>query len=80
MEISRLDRTKLAYTFYYYDSNGTFKVNPNSFMVYGLMIDACLLIMSVDQFFIKGEYTSLIITTVIFAVMLLLIRGFNGAK
>jgi len=46
-------------------------------MIVGLIIDSMLIIFSVDTLFNQKRYIDLIITTLLFVVMLLLIRRFN---
>ena len=46
-------------------------------MIVGLIIDSMLIVFSVDTLFNQKRYIDLIITTLLFVVMLLLIRRFN---
>jgi len=74
----RIDKNKLQYNFYYYSSEGQFKINVKTFLVYGLVFSASMIIMSVDQLLKDGRYFELGITTIVFILILIMIRRLNN--
>jgi len=46
-------------------------------LAFGLMLNAICIIFSVEQLYLNGDWVQLSIATVLFVVMLLLIRRFN---
>lgn len=68
MEIRRLDEPQLT------------DKQLRNIMFYGLIIDSILIIFSVDTFFKEGKYLELIISTIVFGVILFLIRKLNSKQ
>jgi len=73
----KTNNKQLEYNFYYYTNEAEFKINLKTWLSYGLIICACLIIMSVETLFQKRLYVQLSISTILFIVILLMIRRFN---
>jgi hypothetical protein len=73
----RLDINQLQYNFCYYTSEGSFRLNVKTFLMLGLVLDSCLVILSADQLFKDGNYIGLIFTSILFMVILITIRRLN---
>ena len=62
------------------EATGTIDNRLELWLGVGLVLDAILIIMSVDQMFNNHEYLQLIITSILFACIVLTIRWLNGKQ
>lgn len=77
MSRQNLQKNQLLYSLYYYTNEGEIRLNFKSFLVFGLATVAPLMIMSVDQLFKESNYIGLAITTIVFILLLFIIRRLN---
>jgi hypothetical protein len=67
----------IAYNFYYYTSEGEFRINVKSMLMYASVISALLIVTSVDYQIQHQMYFEFAISTGLFLFFIIVIRRLN---